>query len=44
MTRRDPRIDPQEGDVLYLPPHTKHRFINYNARPIIGYFAIGGEL
>jgi len=34
----------QEGDVLYLPAHTKHQFINYNARPIIGYFAIGGEL
>lgn len=33
-----------DGDVLYLPPNTKHQFINYNSRPIIGYFAIAKEL
>lgn len=34
----------KDGDVLYLPPHTRHQFINYNQWPIVGYFAIAGEL
>ena len=34
----------EEGDVMYLPPRTKHQFINYNSGPIIGYFAIAKDL
>jgi len=31
-------------DILYLPPHTKYQFINYNQWPIIGYFSVAKEL
>jgi len=34
----------KDGDILYLAPGTRHRFINYNSHPIVGYFAIAQEL
>lgn len=34
----------KDGDVFYLPPNTKHQFINYNKSPIVGYFAIAKNL
>ncbi len=34
----------EEGEIMYLPPKTRHQFINYNRYPVIGYFAIAKGL
>lgn len=44
LTETSETFQVKDGDVFYLPPNTKHRFINYNSRPIIGYFAIARDL
>ncbi|OFX15925.1 MAG: hypothetical protein A2Z18_00055 [Armatimonadetes bacterium RBG_16_58_9] len=34
----------QEGEMMYIPPHSRHQFINYNSSAIIGYFVAAKEL